>query len=118
MSEDKVTDARRLALVDDDATTRRALKTLFEEEGWRVDAFATGEDALEPIASGAFTVLVTDNVLPGIRGIELTRRARATNASIHCVIISGYEQPPDIDVPWFTKPIDFDALVSTLERSI
>lgn len=108
--------ARRLCLVDDDAATRRALKTLLEEEGWGVEVFASAEDALAPLAGGGFAALVTDHVLPGLRGEELTRRARARQPALRCVIISGYERPPDVDVMWMKKPIDFDALVATLER--
>ncbi len=118
MSDGMAASARRLAVVDDDATTRRALKTLLEEEGWRVDVFASAEDALPALASEGFAALVTDNVLPGIRGVELARRVRATHASMRCVIISGYDQPSDVDVPWLRKPIDFDALLSTLDAPI
>ncbi len=109
------TAARRLALVDDDAATRRALKVLLEEEGWRVDAFASAEDALGRLAEGGFAALVTDHVLPGIRGAELARRVRAAHGAMRCVVISGYEPPPDVELPWIRKPIDFDALLQTLD---
>ncbi|MFO0647672.1 MAG: response regulator [Polyangiales bacterium] len=115
MSDGMAGGARRLAVVDDDAMTRRALKPLLEEEGWQVDVFASAEDALPALAREGFTALVTDNVLPGIHGLELARRVRATHASMRCVVISGYDQPSDVEVPWLRKPIDFDALLSTLD---
>lgn len=105
---------RRLAVVDDDATTRRALQTLLEEEGWAVDTFPSAEEALAPLAAGAFDALVTDQVLPGLRGVELARRARAAHPTLRCVIISGYERPREVALSWVQKPIDFDALLAAL----
>lgn len=114
MSDGTVGARRALALVDDDPLTRRALKALLEDEGWEVETFADAEGALEPLAQGRFAALVTDYVLPGIRGTELARRARDADPALRCVVISGYERPAGEELPWFMKPVDVDALVAAL----
>jgi CheY-like chemotaxis protein len=49
---------------------------MLEEEGWRVDACLDGTIALEKIESQrAYDLLLLDNDLPGLSGLELVHRA-------------------------------------------
>jgi CheY-like chemotaxis protein len=54
-----------------------AVKETLEAEGWRVEVFARGDEALRRLAGGArFDLLILDHPLPGLDGVELARRAR------------------------------------------
>lgn len=108
---------RRLALVEDDANTQRAMELLLRDEGWEVVSFSDATKALEAIRAGDFQALVTDHVLPGMQGIELVERVQREDPSVRCVIVSGYDAPPSAKsaaVRWLLKPVDFDALVREL----
>ena len=108
---------RRLALVEDDANTQRAMELLLREEGWEVVSFGDATSALEAIRAGDFQALVTDHVLPGMQGIELVERVAREAPSVRCVIVSGYDAPASAKsgaVRWLLKPVDFDALVREL----
>src|SRR2546421_5804210 len=62
---------------EDHATVRLAVKETLECEGWRVEALADGTAALAKLESGAsYALLIFDNRLPGVSGLELARRAR------------------------------------------
>jgi CheY-like chemotaxis protein len=62
---------------EDDARLRRTVTKLLEAEGWSVDAFADGNSALNRIAGGfAYALLLFDDELPGVCGLELARYAR------------------------------------------
>ena len=51
---------------------------MLEEEGWRVDACLDGLTALEKIEGRRdYDLLLLDNILPGISGLELSKRARS-----------------------------------------
>ncbi|MBA3768857.1 MAG: response regulator [Acidobacteria bacterium] len=51
---------------------------MLEEEGWRVDACLDGTTALEKIESRRdYDLLLLDNNLPGVSGLELVYRARS-----------------------------------------
>lgn len=51
---------------------------MLEEEGWRVDACLDGTTALEKIESRRdYDLLLLDNNLPGVSGLELVHRARS-----------------------------------------
>ena|SRR5438270_12313670 len=79
---------------EDDNTIRLAVKETLEHEGWQVEACADGLSALARLAGGeSYSLLLFDNQLPGVDGIELTRRARALvhRRSTPVVIVSASE---------------------------
>lgn len=64
--------------VEDHRMVADAVRYSLESEGWLVEAFDNGQVALAKIESGAhYDLLILDNELPGISGIELIRRTRA-----------------------------------------
>jgi two-component system chemotaxis response regulator CheY len=63
--------------VEDYEPVRQSVKETLEFEGWHVEVCADGLAALTQIESGAhYDLLLLDNELPRMSGIELVRRAR------------------------------------------
>lgn len=64
--------------VEDDATVADAVNMTLADEGWSVETCPDGAEALERLEGGArYDVLIFDNQLPGLGGVELIRRTRA-----------------------------------------
>lgn len=64
--------------VEDDALVADAVNMTLSDEGWSVETCRDGSAALERLQSGArYDVLIFDNWLPDISGMELIRRTRA-----------------------------------------
>jgi CheY-like chemotaxis protein len=111
--------------VEDHATVRLALKETLEREGWQVEAWADGISALARLESGeSYVLLVFDNDLPGVDGIELTRRARSLShrRNTPVVIVSASEvrveaQEAGADV-FLMKPQDLGLLVGTVKELV
>ena len=72
------TPARRLAVlcVEDNPYGRVILNTILTELGHRADFVGSGEEAVEAVKRG-YDVVLMDVTLPGIDGLEVTRRIRA-----------------------------------------
>src|SRR5207248_7297799 len=75
---DPVTTAARVLVVDDDATVAEVATRYLAREGYRVEAVADGNDALRRATEDPPDIVVLDLMLPGLDGLEVCRRLRAT----------------------------------------
>ena len=77
---------------EDNPYGRVVLNTILTELGHRADFVGTGEAAVEAVAQTRYDAVLMDVTLPGIGGIEATRRIRAlagTEGSVPIIGISG-----------------------------
>lgn len=78
-----------LLVVDDEPNIVKAIGRLFRGAPINLLTAASGEEALEVIASNQVHVLVTDNRMPGMSGIDLVQRVRERSPDTVRLIISG-----------------------------
>ncbi len=82
--------ARRILLVDDDASVRDAMSTFLSRAGFSVTEAPSGEDALRRAAAGGFDLAVSDLKMPGISGLELLQALRGRGDAIPFVLLTAY----------------------------
>jgi DNA-binding response OmpR family regulator len=68
--------SERVLVVDDEAIVRDVLTRYLEKEGFRVDAAADGEAALDIAARDRPDIVILDLMLPKLDGLEVFRRIR------------------------------------------
>jgi len=78
-----------ILIVDDEANIRRMLRSLLEEEGYRVQEADSGEAALAAVAAGEPDAVLLDLALPGIDGLETLTRLAPQHSSLPVVMMSG-----------------------------
>lgn len=71
---------RRILVVDDEASTREILEAYLTLEGYTVMQAATGLEALRQAQASPPDLVILDLMLPGIGGLEVCRRLRASSA--------------------------------------
>lgn len=76
----KAAEARRILLVEDDATVAAALAGLFQAQGHGVVGAANGLVALSELEATTFDAALIDLDLPGVDGLTLARMIRAREA--------------------------------------
>jgi EAL domain-containing protein (putative c-di-GMP-specific phosphodiesterase class I)/FixJ family two-component response regulator len=81
---------RTLLLVDDEEHILSALKRLFRRDGYRVLTAGSGPQGLELLAANAVDVIVSDQRMPGMTGVEFLRRAKELRADTVRMTLSGY----------------------------
>jgi CheY-like chemotaxis protein len=84
-----------ILLVDDTAATREMVRRLLEDEGFVVTSVDTAEKGLERIESEPFDCVITGVELPGLSGIEMTRRIRSSDlfSDLPVVVVSTLDRP-------------------------
>ena len=82
----------RILLAEDDDSMRDFLAKALNRAGHEVDAVADGEEGLDALgeAPGAYELLLTDIVMPGVDGIELARRAAQIDTCLKIMFITGF----------------------------
>lgn len=94
------TGARSILLVEDETMIRELCRQILEQAGYRVTAVQSGRDAIEASTNWEPDLLVTDIVMPGLRGTELAERLRQRWPELPVLFISGY--PDDELRDWRT----------------
>jgi FixJ family two-component response regulator len=79
-----------IAVVDDDASIRRALQGLLRSVGFRAAAFASAEDFLQASQLQDTACLIVDVRMPGMSGLELQRHLATTNRPIPLIFITAH----------------------------
>ncbi|GAP36629.1 response regulator [Piscinibacter sakaiensis] len=77
MTDRETSDEVRVVLVDDDPLVCDAVCAMLELDGYTVFSATAADAALDLIAAQAPHCVITDLHMPGVDGLELTRRVRA-----------------------------------------
>jgi DNA-binding NarL/FixJ family response regulator len=84
----------RVLIVDDQPPFRSAARTVINvTAGFEVVGEAeSGEDAVQAVAADQPDLVLMDINLPGINGIEATRRIRAEHDGVDVILLSTYSE--------------------------
>jgi CheY-like chemotaxis protein len=87
----------RIFLVDDHPDVREVMGHLLEMHGHKVEVITSGEAALQRLAGECPDVVIADQRLPGISGVDLLKNIRRDNrlANICCVLFSADDNMRD-----------------------
>jgi signal transduction histidine kinase/DNA-binding response OmpR family regulator/CHASE3 domain sensor protein len=123
-SRDRVLDGRRVLLVDDDIRNIFSLSSALEHQGLKVDIGRNGFEAIETLDKNPdIDVVLMDVMMPGMDGLEATRRLRedARFRKLPIIAITAKAMKDDQEQclaagasDYLAKPIDVDRLYSLL----
>lgn len=117
--------AFRLLIVDDMEAMRMALEDALRFQGYDVVSVASAEEALELLRSEQFDLLLTDQAMPGLSGIELAEHTARIHPDMPIVLLTGHT---DVELAkaslqrgasdFVTKPINIRELPIVIERNL
>jgi len=79
----------RILVVEDDRAVHRALRRLFEPEGYAVDTAFDGQSGLETFRTAQPSAVVLDLRLPGMPGRDVCREIKTTAPAVPVIVLSA-----------------------------
>lgn len=113
---------RTLLLVDDDEAIGAALNRLLRKEGYNILCARSGQEGLELLARNEVQVIVSDQRMPGMSGVEFLSRAKELFPKTVRIILSGYADLDSVTdainrgaiYKFLTKPWDNETLCANV----
>ncbi len=104
--------AATILVADDEIPIAELLADLLEEVGYRVILAYNGADALTILERERPDLLVTDNMMPRLSGMQLIAHLqRHATRAIPVILMSAVRPEPHPPVPFIPKPFDLDHML-------
>lgn len=116
---------RTIAVIDDDASVRRAFSRLLHAAGFDVSPYACGEEFLQACPETLPDCAILDMHMPGLSGLELQQCLKERGICIPLIVITAdmemlaqraFMEPEA--VAYLRKPVDGPALLEYIEQAI
>jgi len=81
---------RKVLVVDDDPVVGKSFDRVLSARGYAVITAENGQDALTKLSREDYDVVFTDIRMPGMNGLEVAERVKASRPWLPVVIVTGY----------------------------
>jgi len=118
---------KKILLVEDNPVNRRLAEFLLRSQGYDVRAAATGVEAFEMLERERPDLIVMDIQLPGMDGLEVTRKLKEqpATADIPVIAVTSYAMKGDREkalaagcAGYVTKPIDKNIFIQEIAAHV
>jgi YesN/AraC family two-component response regulator len=117
-------DRPNLLIVDDEPDMLDFLERVLRRK-FSVSRASSAEDALERLVATPYEVLLTDQKMPRVTGLEMLERIRDLYPHMVRVLISGFTDVPDIQRAidrcgihnYILKPVDSQRLLEAVDQA-
>jgi FixJ family two-component response regulator len=114
-----------ISVVDDDESVRDATRTLLRSVGYNVATFESSELFLESGTLPNTECLILDMRMPGIDGLELQRRLKASDASVPIIFVTAHSDRTNRQLAmdagasdFFQKPFAASDLLGAIKTAL
>ena len=118
-------DRGKVYVIDDDEAMRDSLDFLLGAADFHVTLFESAQHFLEAVSGVGFGCVVSDVRMPGIDGIELLKRLKASHHTFPVVIMTGHgDVPLAVEamklgaVDFLEKPFEDDRLIGMIDAAL
>jgi CheY-like chemotaxis protein len=114
-----------LLLVDDEENVQMSLKRILRREGYKIFTASSAEEGLELMAQHKVNVVLSDQRMPGMSGVEFLRRVKIMYPDAIRMILSGYTEVGTLTdainkgeiYQFITKPWENEALIALIREA-
>ncbi|MGC4120515.1 MAG: response regulator [Myxococcales bacterium] len=81
--------APTLLVIDDDESIRKALRRTLKQDGYTIHLASNGKEGLELLAAQPIDLVLSDNLMPGMVGLEVLQLVRERRPEVGRVLLTG-----------------------------
>ena len=114
----------RIAIVDDDASVRKALARLLTASSFNIETYGSARDFLASLKAGRPDCLVVDLHMPELTGFDLQRQLARIGINIPTIVITAYNEPGLRErcqsagaAAFLLKPLDGSTLIGVINAA-
>ncbi len=120
--------ARRVLIVEDEVVQRRLLQSMVDRAGFVSEVLSSGQEALDRLAAQDLPpvdVILLDQIMPGMNGLEVLDRLKRANRSVPVIMLTGQASVNVVvdamragATDFIVKPASADRLRTALQAAI
>jgi CheY-like chemotaxis protein len=114
---------KKILIVEDNEVNALVFSSFMEDWGINVELAYNGEDGVELAWANEYSAVIMDIYMPGLNGIDATKRIREFNTKVPIIALSASTLPNDMKDAfdagvneYLSKPIASDRLLNTLTK--
>ena len=116
---------QKILVVDDDPVVSQSFKRVLATKGYAVISASSGAEALDKLSKEEYDAVFTDLKMPGMGGLEVAEKVKASQPWMPVVIVTGYgsdayeKQASDLGVDQFLrKPLSPDMIELATDKAM
>ena len=116
---------KRILVVEDDTIQRKALSHALRSHTFDVQEAASGEDSLDMIQASEFDLVLLDEVMPNMSGMETLTEIKKLKAKSCVIMITDFPTIDDAVAAikkgasnYLTKPLQINKLIVSIRRAL
>jgi DNA-binding response OmpR family regulator len=102
-----MSEVKRVLVADDSETVTTVLVTALELEGYEVDTAGNGVEAYEKGVAGGYDLVILDQLMPGMLGLEIIDRWQREGHMIQTIMLSGVDDERTVVGSLESGAVDF-----------
>jgi DNA-binding response OmpR family regulator len=113
----------RILVVEDDDSVRHLNTQALKRSGYEVEAAEDGAAAWEALNNASYDLLITDNVMPRLTGVELLKKLRSSRMDLPVIMATGTLPEAEFTrYPWLRpaatvlKPYTIEEMLRTVKK--
>ena len=115
----------RILIVDDEETIRLALRKFLRSRGYEVEIAGSGEQAMQILEKGAFSLMLCDVRMPGMTGVQLVPLARENDQDLAIIMLTAVNDAATATEvlsagasDYLMKPVELADLQQAVDRAL
>lgn len=116
---------KHILIVDDERTTRRALREAFIQKGYQADAVGSAQEAIQALKTQPYDVAILDLQMPGMSGVHVLTKAEEITPHTAIIILTAHASADTAITAlrsgaydYLRKPISLEALFTAVETAL